>query len=84
MVRQDTIYGPIGHKWSEICRYVATDASIRTSMRRHCLSSRRGGPSVVEASGFCPSRYASIRAVSESTLFGDSVHYEIRLGSGCY
>jgi hypothetical protein len=26
----------------------------------------------------CPSRYASIRTVSEST-FGDSVHYEIRL-----
>ncbi|HSK83528.1 MAG TPA: hypothetical protein VK902_09035 [Rubrobacter sp.] len=31
---------------------------------------------------FCPSRYASIRTVSESTLFGGSVHYEIRLDSG--
>jgi hypothetical protein len=27
----------------------------------------------------CPSRYASIRTVSESTLLGDSVHYEIHL-----
>jgi hypothetical protein len=27
----------------------------------------------------CPSRYASIRAVSELTLFGSSVHYEIHL-----
>ena len=32
----------------------------------------------------CPSRYASIRTFSEPTLFGGSVHYEIRLDSGYY
>ena len=30
---------------------------------------------------FCPSRYASIRTLRELTLFGGSVHYEIRLHS---
>jgi Transposase IS116/IS110/IS902 family len=43
-----------------------------------------GGLVAVEPNGFCPSRYASIRTFSESTLFGDSVHYEIRLDSGYY
>jgi hypothetical protein len=37
---------------------------------------------VTEYNGFeCPSRYASIRTVSEPILFGDSVHYEIHLDS---
>jgi hypothetical protein len=29
---------------------------------------------VVNATALCPSRYASMRTVSESSLFGDSVH----------
>src|SRR5215217_7340943 len=46
----------------------------RTSMRRHCLSSRRGGRSMWrERQLLCPSRYASIRT-SVSSLFGSSVH----------
>ena len=43
------------------------------------VKSRRGGRRVVDVTALCPWRYASIRTVSESTLFGDSVHYEIRL-----
>src|SRR5215212_657908 len=56
----------------------------RTSMRRHCLSSRRGGPALwCERQPFCPSRYASIRT-SVSPLLCGSVHrmrsvFEIRL-----
>jgi hypothetical protein len=34
---------------------------------------------LAERIGFCPSRYASIRTLRELTLFGGSVHYEIRL-----
>ncbi len=48
-------------------------ASLRIAWGR-----RRGG----KPHGSCPSRYASIRTVSEPTLFGGSVHYEIRLDSG--
>jgi hypothetical protein len=41
-----------------------------------------GGLVAVETNGFlCPSRYASIRTFSEPTIFGGSVHYEIRLDS---
>src|SRR5215216_3819386 len=48
---------------------------MRTSMRRHILSSRRGGPIVAERNGsLYPSRYASIRTSRELTLFGGSVH----------
>ena len=36
-------------------------------------------PSRSSATTPCPSRYASIRTLSEPTLFGDSVHYEILL-----
>src|SRR5215211_6887678 len=44
-------------------------------MRRHILSSRRGGPIVAERNGsLYPSRYASIRTSRELTLFGGSVH----------
>ena len=43
------------------------------------VKSRRGGRRVVDVTALCPWRYASIRTVSESTFFGDSVHYEIRL-----
>jgi hypothetical protein len=46
----------------------------RTSMRRHILSSRRGGRCVANATAVCPSRYASIRTLKELTLFGGSVH----------
>ena len=49
----------------------------RTSMRRHCLSRADVAATVLvtECNGFeCPSRYASIRTVSVSSLFGDSVH----------
>src|SRR5215218_8366716 len=50
-------------------------AAMRTSMRRHILSSRRGGPIVAERNGsLYPSRYASIRTSRELTLFGGSVH----------
>jgi hypothetical protein len=41
------------------------------------VKSRRGGLSVANAT-LCPSRYASIRTLGELTLFGGSVHYEIR------
>src|SRR5919112_1077675 len=45
-----------------------------TSMRRHCLSSRRGGWSLWQRRNCsCPSRYASIRTFDEPT-FGGSVH----------
>jgi hypothetical protein len=37
---------------------------------------------VVYATTLPFARYASIRTVSVSPLFGDSVHYEIRLDSG--
>jgi hypothetical protein len=53
---------------------------MRTSMRRHILSSRRGGPVVVERNG-CVLRHASIRTLREPTVSGGSVHYEIRLDS---
>ena len=44
------------------------------------VKGRRGGLVAVETNGFeCPSRYASIRTLGETTLFGDSVHYGIRL-----
>jgi hypothetical protein len=43
------------------------------------VKSRRGGRRVVDVTALCPWRYASIRTVSESTFFGDSVHYEICL-----
>jgi hypothetical protein len=44
------------------------------------VKGRRGGLVAVETNGFlCPSRYASIRTFNEPTLFGGSVHYEIRL-----
>src|SRR3954465_6730946 len=57
-------------QWPERCSH-----GKGTSMRRHCLSSRRGGPMcVVDATALCPSRYASIRTVSESTLLCGSVH----------
>src|SRR5215211_830821 len=46
-----------------------------TTVRRHILSSRRGGPIVAERNGsLYPSRYASIRTSRELTLFGGSVH----------
>jgi hypothetical protein len=47
--------------------------------KAHFVKGRRGGLVAVETNGFCPSRYASIRTVSEPTLFGGSVHHEIRL-----
>jgi hypothetical protein len=47
----------------------------RTSMRRHCLSSRRGGPALwCERQLFCPSRAMLLFALSGSPLFGGSVH----------
>jgi hypothetical protein len=45
-----------------------------TSMRRHILSSRRGGPIVANATALPFARYASIRTLRELTLFGGSVH----------
>src|SRR5215204_6995264 len=62
---------------------------IRTSMRRHCLSSRRGGPrSWPSAPASCPSRYASIRTFGEPALCGGSVHRMRSVFSGylrrCY
>ena len=50
-----------------------------SSMRRHILSRPTWRVVAAKPDGFCPSRYASIRALSESTLFDGSVHYEIRL-----
>ncbi len=41
-------------------------------MRRHCLSSRRGGSSWSRATALCPSRAMLPSALSVSALFGDS------------
>jgi hypothetical protein len=53
----------------------------RTSMRRHCLSSRRGGPALcgMNANGLCPSRYASIRTLGEPSVLWLGAYDEIRL-----
>src|SRR5215212_3996294 len=49
-------------------------------MRRHILSRPTWRPvSVAERNGFSALRHASIRTLSELTIFGSSVHYEIRL-----
>src|SRR5215207_2192963 len=48
---------------------------MRTSMRRHCLSSRRGGGCCVVCS-VCPSRYASIRTLEEPSLWWLGAHDE--------
>jgi hypothetical protein len=55
----------------------------RTSMRTHCLSSRRGGWSLWQRRNCsCPSRYASIRTFCEPTLWWLGAYDEIRLDSG--
>src|SRR5829696_1206701 len=52
----------------------------RTSMRRHILSSRRGGRSVWwERQLFCLSRYASIRTLGEPSLWWLGAYDAIRL-----
>src|SRR5215204_425413 len=52
-------------------------------MRRHCLSSRRGGWSLWQRRNCsCPSRYASIRTFYEPTLRWLGAYDEIRLDSG--
>ncbi len=48
-------------------------ATRRTSMRRHILSSRRGGPAVVECNSSAL-RAMLPSALSVSSLFGDPVH----------
>jgi hypothetical protein len=53
----------------------------RTSMRRHCLSSRRGGSRSWSsaAAGALHAMLLSALSVSSHSVFGDSVHCEIRL-----
>src|SRR5215210_1984431 len=52
----------------------------RTSMRRHILSRPTWRPyGWSSTTALCPSRYASIRILLVSLLFGDSVHCEIHL-----
>jgi hypothetical protein len=51
-------------------------------MRRHILSSRRGGPIVAECNSCEPFALCFHPHFQWATLFGDSVHYEIRLISG--
>jgi hypothetical protein len=56
---------------------------IRTSMRRHCLSSRRGGLDGGRRSSCSPLRYASIRTSEEPhSLRWLCASDEIRLDSG--
>src|SRR5215218_7962611 len=51
-----------------------------TSMRRHILSRPTWRPyRWSSTTALCPSRYASIRTLLVSLLFGDSVHCEIHL-----
>src|SRR5215210_6185308 len=53
---------------------------MRTSMRRHILSRPTWRPyRWSSTTALCPSRYASIRTLLVSLLFGDSVHCEIHL-----
>ena len=68
-VKED--YAKLVEEVSSIVDSQEDDAQTRTrtSMRRHCLSSRRGGRSLWQRRNCsCPSRYASIRTSCEPTL----------------
>jgi hypothetical protein len=49
--------------------------------KAHFVKADVAAPSGSSATTPCPSRYASIRTLSEPALLGGSVHYGIRLGS---